>query len=193
MCPGVCSGSSYQSRAELTRLSAANREKAELQELYSCRATDTAAEVKQIAAREGLQSAKSAITTHPHAGGRAVTSLVDPVYLSGLRRPDQHSHFDLQPFVWPFVSGEKEEGCSFAPQGSGSSFYANSQTPACAVLLVRGTPVCLTACPPLSSWMPFIQQPPNHRSAFEEKKAFASGLAALGGAVAKGRVSLSDG
>lgn len=37
----------------------------------------------------------------------AVTSLVGPVYQSGLRQTDQHSHFDLLPFVWPIVSGKR--------------------------------------------------------------------------------------
>lgn len=59
----------------------------------------------------------------------------------------------------------------------------------------RSTSLFDHVCPPLAYWMPFItQQSLNHRCAFErEKKTFAAGLAALGGAVAKGKVLLCDG
>lgn len=39
----------------------------------------------------------------------AVTSWVNPVYLSGLRHTDQHSHFDSQPSVRPIVRGDRGE------------------------------------------------------------------------------------
>lgn len=63
-------------------------------------------------------------------------------------------------------------------------------------------------CPPFASWMPFITlRSLNHCCAFERERererermcvcvcggGFATGLAALGGAVAKGRVSEGDG
>ncbi len=72
----------------------------------------------------------------------AVTSLVDPVYVNGLRHTDQHSHFDLQPFVWPIVSGER--GVQPCTTGLTQHFLCKLSSSVSSWPWGRGAPGCLT-------------------------------------------------
>lgn len=121
----------------------------------------------------------------------AVTSWVNPVYLSGLRHTDQHSHFDSQPSVRPIVRGDRGE---LQPLATALSMQTPwPQRPRCC------SPEERQCVGPIASWMALTTlQSLNHCCAFEREKregegVSATGLAALGGAVAKGRALLSDG
>lgn len=93
----------------------------------------------------------------------AVTSWVNPVYLSGLRHTDQHSHFDSQPSVRPIVRGDRGE-----LQPLATALFMQTpwpQRPRCC------SPEERQCVGPIASWMPLTTlQSLNHCCAFEREK-----------------------
>lgn len=100
----------------------------------------------------------------------AVTSLVDPVYLSGLR------HWPAQPFWFAAIC---MAFCEWKKRRTAASHHRAHaallmQTLSLSVLAAAGqrsTSLFDHVCPPLASWMPFITlQSLNHRCAFQRKR-----------------------
>ena len=121
----------------------------------------------------------------PHFSSHSLSGQLSPVWLTqlvwvGSGALDQHSHFDLQPFVWPIVSVKTDRPAASHHRAHAalflfffsSSFLCKLSSP-CILTAAgqRSTGLFDHVCPPLASWTPFITlQSLNHRCAFERKR-----------------------